>query len=562
MASSMSNQATVYDVIGLGFGPSNLAIAGASLEKAHGPSPISIDKWLFIERHPEFRWHPGMLLAGARMQISFLKDLATLRSPQSPITFVSYLHSQNRLVDFINRGSTIPTRKEYSDYLSWAAQYVQDKGVKVAYGEQVIALHKRDSRTIEVHTSVLSTGEHIVRLAKNLIISPGGSPHIPKPLAATCTQGRTIHSSTYLTSVEPLLDSLQSSYPGGRPLRIAVIGAGQSAAEVVIDLHSRLASIPVAGEKTHTLDMIIRKGSLKPSDDSPFVNEIFNPETTSAIFGLSSPSTRRRIGLEYANANHGVVNPQTLQSLYEIMYDQRLDEGIRRRTGRPTPSTKPKLTILNYSEVLSADDGENSGVSHAEVSPHECLENTTLVLQQTLTREVYEKSYDAIFCATGYERRSWLRLLAMSSIGKHFDLDASAQDCACLEVDVEAGLQERGIDEDVDPTFGCVDSCADGECSANASSTGTRTPATSQGTSNWSTSGSRAEPMKKLYISRAYQLLPRTQQSQETLKARIYLQGVVEETHGLSDTLLSVVGIRAGEVVEDLCAHFASDVRM
>jgi hypothetical protein len=36
MASSMSNQATVYDVIGLGFGPSNLAIAGASLEKAHG----------------------------------------------------------------------------------------------------------------------------------------------------------------------------------------------------------------------------------------------------------------------------------------------------------------------------------------------------------------------------------------------------------------------------------------------------------------------------------------------------------------------------------------------
>jgi L-ornithine N5-oxygenase len=146
------------------------------------------------------------------------------------------------------------------------------------------------------------------------------------------------------------------------------------------------------------------------------------------------------------------------------MYDQRLDEGIRRRTGRPTPSTKPKFTILNYSEILSADDGENSGVSHAEVSPHECLENTTLVLQQTLTREVYEKSYDAIFCATGYERRSWLRLLAMSSIGKHFNLDASAQDCACLEVDVEAGLQERGIDEDVDPTFQCVDNCTDGEC--------------------------------------------------------------------------------------------------
>jgi lysine/ornithine N-monooxygenase len=87
------------------------------------------------------------------------------------------------------------------------------------------------------------------------------------------------------------LDSLQSSYPGGRPLRIAVIGAGQSAAEVAIDLHSRLASIPVAGEKTHTLDMIIRKGSLKPSDDSPFVNEIFNPESQSIGRIFAVPET-------------------------------------------------------------------------------------------------------------------------------------------------------------------------------------------------------------------------------------------------------------------------------
>ncbi|KAF8077886.1 hypothetical protein FPV67DRAFT_1463320 [Lyophyllum atratum] len=36
-------------------------------------------------------------------------------------------------------------------------------------------------------------------------------------------------------------------------------------------------------------------------------------------------------------------------------------------------------------------------------------------------------------------------------------------------------------------------------------------------------------------------------------KPRVYLQGVEEATHGLSDTLLSVLGVRAGEVVDDLC---------
>jgi len=70
----------VYNVIGLGFGPANLAVAGALLEHPgqmqwnSSPSvsqtcPISVNNSLFIERHHEFRWHPGMLLPGARMQI-------------------------------------------------------------------------------------------------------------------------------------------------------------------------------------------------------------------------------------------------------------------------------------------------------------------------------------------------------------------------------------------------------------------------------------------------------------------------------------------------------------
>ena len=68
---------TVVDLIGVGFGPSNLAVA--ALLKGSG-SALSA---LFLEREPRFMWHQDMLLDGADMQISFLKDLATLRNPHN-----------------------------------------------------------------------------------------------------------------------------------------------------------------------------------------------------------------------------------------------------------------------------------------------------------------------------------------------------------------------------------------------------------------------------------------------------------------------------------------------
>jgi len=67
-------------------------------------------------------------------------------------------------VDFVNRGSSTPTRKEYSDYLAWAAQYVQDQGINVAYGEDVIAIEEDNGGTVQVHSKVLATGETRIRL--------------------------------------------------------------------------------------------------------------------------------------------------------------------------------------------------------------------------------------------------------------------------------------------------------------------------------------------------------------------------------------------------------------
>ena len=97
---------------------------------------------------------------------SFMKDLATLRNPGSPYTFLAYLHSQGRLLPFINRGSTIPTRKEYSDYLSWAAKRVEEEGINVLYGHEVVHIDEGIEDTIAIHYRSVSTGTEVVVRAR------------------------------------------------------------------------------------------------------------------------------------------------------------------------------------------------------------------------------------------------------------------------------------------------------------------------------------------------------------------------------------------------------------
>jgi L-ornithine N5-oxygenase len=109
------------------------------------------------------QWHHETLITVSSIPESWLKDLATLRNPRSPITFLNYLHFEGRLISFINNGSPTPSRKEFTDYLAWAASYVQSKGVSVFFDEQVIAIPKGPDGTVDVVSRNLTTGEHITR---------------------------------------------------------------------------------------------------------------------------------------------------------------------------------------------------------------------------------------------------------------------------------------------------------------------------------------------------------------------------------------------------------------
>ncbi|KAI0034148.1 L-lysine 6-monooxygenase, partial [Vararia minispora EC-137] len=405
--------APLYDLVGVGFGPANIALAGALIERWEDPS-VTEDavprKILFLEKQDAFRWHPGMLFPNTRMQISYLKDLATLRNPRSPVTFLSYLHETGRLLQFINRGMSAPSCREYGDHLSchWAGRYVQDHGT--LFSKDVIQLADGADGSAHIHFRDTATGEvSTYSRTGNPVISPGGRSRTPAPLRALDDISHVLHSSTYATVIGPIL--LRVS-PSGvtSPLCIAVVGAGQSASEVFIDLYERLHAIPAPGDRRHRIEMIFRKGCIKPSDDTPFANEIFDPASTDVMFGLPSCQARDLVTSEYKNTNYSVTNPRTINTVRpQLLYAQNVEESIAARDG--TPSAKPLIVLFPYTCIISAS-ACGTGASPVALTLYD-------VLRRSSPRT---EMYDVVVCGLGYDHTAWIELLAGGSLGTRFGL--------------------------------------------------------------------------------------------------------------------------------------------
>ncbi|MCH4874284.1 lysine N(6)-hydroxylase/L-ornithine N(5)-oxygenase family protein [Pseudomonas sp. TMW22091] len=418
--------AVVHDLIGIGFGPSNLALAIALEERGQIEGPLDV---LFLDKQADYRWHGNTLVTQSELQISFLKDLVTLRNPTSPYSFVNYLKAHGRLVDFINLGTFYPCRMEFNDYLRWVASHFEAQS---RYGEEVLAiepvLHQQQVEALRV-ISRDSQGLQHVRTTRSVVVSAGGTPRIPAPFKSFKDDSRVFHHSQYLERMA------KQPCVSGKPMRIAIIGGGQSAAEAFIDLNDSFPSAQV--------DLILRGSALKPADDSPFVNEVFSPEFTDLVFAQDTLERERLIN-EYQSTNYSVVDIDLIERIYGILYRQKVS-GIARHTFR-------SLTRIERAVA----DGQ--GIK--------------LTLRNTANGESVEQHYDAVILATGYERQMHRHLLAP--------------------------LAEYLGDFEVDRDYRIV---TDPRC-----------------------------------------------------KAGIYMQGFSQASHGLSDTLLSVLPIRAEEISASLYA--------
>ncbi|HJR27891.1 MAG TPA: SidA/IucD/PvdA family monooxygenase, partial [Pseudomonas sp.] len=333
-----------------------------------GPSQGELDV-LFLDKQADYRWHGNTLVTQSELQISFLKDLVTLRNPTSPYSFVNYLKHHGRLVDFINLGTFYPCRMEYNDYLRWVAGQFTGQS---RYGEEVLTiepvLHNQQVEALRVISRDTQGLQH-VRTTRSVVVSAGGTPRIPEAFKALKDDGRVFHHSQYLErmATQPCVNN--------QPMSIAIIGGGQSAAEAFIDLNDSFPSVQV--------DMILRGSALKPADDSPFVNEVFSPEFTDLVFQQAS-SERERLVNEYHNTNYSVVDIDLIERIYGIFYRQKVS-GIARHAFR---------TLTTVEKAIATERG------------------IELTVRNNATGEVSVRRYDAVVLATGYERQMHRKLLA------------------------------------------------------------------------------------------------------------------------------------------------------
>ena len=331
------------DVLGVGFGPANIALAIALDEYAQVEGPDHALRTLFVEQSPHLSWHEGMLFDDASMQVSFLKDLATFRNPSSPYTFVSFLKAVDRLVDFTNRGSMTPLRVEFVAYLRWVAAQL---GHLVRYGTRVerVTPVVVDDQVVRYDVLVERDGCRELLRARHVVMAAGLRPWLPDGVV---TGPRTWHSAGFLPRIEEL---------GGGD-RFVVAGSGQSAAEVAMHLYRRF---PQA-----TVHLVTTRFGLAPADQGPLVNQVFDPATVDLVFD-AEPAAREHLARLHANTNYGVVNADLVREVFDVLYRDRwlgVERFVLHRTSRVTDVTESADDV-----VVRVVDGLTGGVStvHAD----------------------------------------------------------------------------------------------------------------------------------------------------------------------------------------------------
>lgn len=386
----------LHDLICVGFGPAGLAIAVALHDGVEfGQTGLvnrqgSLPKVAFLEKQSQFAWHAGMQLPGAKMQISWIKDLATLRNPRSSFTFLNYLHSVGRLVSFSNLGTFTPLRIEYEAYMKWCAGWFEhltsydQEGVEVlpqTLTKGPAASDKADH--FLVRTKNLVTGEIEERRSRHVVIGTGGQGQIPAHLPQS--HPRLIHSSTYLKVVGDMLTERE------KPYRVAVIGAGQSAAEIFHDLQTRFPNSQTR--------LMIRGSALKPSDDSPFVNETFNPEHVDDVFAKDAKIRKADISEEQAT-NYGVVRLNLLEDIYSDLYEQTIRHP-------ELAESEQQHQILPFRDVVGVDD---IGKNRLKLRIDNRAGQHFKLPQEPLVHDEWEA--DAVIIAAGYRRDLHEKLLS------------------------------------------------------------------------------------------------------------------------------------------------------
>lgn len=272
------------DLAGLGSGPFNLSLA-ALLDS------LPELKVRFFDKRPAFGWHPGLMLPGAHMQTSCLKDLVTAVQPTSRWSFLSFLVEKGRFYSFLATEKMVISRSEFVEYMNWVAENLES----LQFDSQIREV------SFEEGSFVLRSDKEKVK-ARNLCLGTGKVPCIPD--CARAMVGRHCFHASELMTRQPDL----------RNKKVAVIGGGQTGAEVFLNC------LREQWGKADEIQWISRRASFEPLDESPFTNEYFTPGYVSRF--LSLPEEKKETIVKYQKLASDGITPAYLLEIYRELYDR------------------------------------------------------------------------------------------------------------------------------------------------------------------------------------------------------------------------------------------------
>ncbi|KDN41882.1 hypothetical protein K437DRAFT_258106 [Tilletiaria anomala UBC 951] len=535
--------------------------------------------------------------------------MATMRNPCSSFTFTNYLFTHRRLASYVNRASSIPSRREWSAYLTWCAERMEREvpGV-VQYSSEVVAVCADAPaaadcapETFSVRVRDAQTGKMRTMRTRNLSIAVGGVPQIPPAVrdlyaAQPHSDGpsRIIHSGHFLPSLAKARSALLRKLDGGAPLRLAVVGSGQSSAEMTLHLYRTFPGAQI--------DLLFRAPAIKPSDDSSFVNAAaFDPDARGR-FWQANMATRERWREEFARTNYAVVRCNVLNELFTLAYEDTIE------LGQPVPGADgPSETRLRIVANTSLEHVEQDSATG------EVRLTTRTALGATVTQ-----AYDALFLGTGFARELGA-LPCLGALKEHFP--AVAQDEAqrvlaqgydeppegapstlaermrernrgvtrgyrlvpyASEVyggGIGAGsaLGSNNSNTGVAPVAESEEDEHDDDDAPTLSSRGAMAVSSRRSSDNESVgSGPPSRGRSQTgaaSLASSVTLHSRTVSPKRSVSpsaaavgagvssGEIYVMGCNEATHGLSDSLLSVCAVRAGEIAQSLLPALARRAR-
>ncbi|MGK5532702.1 lysine N(6)-hydroxylase/L-ornithine N(5)-oxygenase family protein [Streptomyces sp. URMC 129] len=346
---------TPYDLVGVGIGPFNLSLA------ALADGVPGFDS-LFLDAKPAFSWHPGLLMEGTVLQVPFLADLVTMADPTSPWSYLNYLRAHGRMFPFFFSERFHIPRREYDHYCRWAAERLPS----CRFDAEVTALEWDGAADAFAVTYRSAAGAVSRVTARQVVLGVGTTPVVPEPLrpflGGAAHAGRVLHSADYRTHREAL----------GALEDVTVIGAGQSGAEVMLDLLRRQDGDGRGGPFVRWL---ARTPAFAPMEYSKLGLEHFTPDYIRYFRGLPEEA-RERLVREQWQLYKG-VSEQTLGDIHDELYERTIGGGA------PRAALHPGVRVL-AAEASAAGDGYVLTCRHDEQG------------------ETFQVRTSAVVAATGY----------------------------------------------------------------------------------------------------------------------------------------------------------------